>query len=214
MSLLDIIEDYCALREYRSCRIDGKTQLIDRGEQMDAFQREGSDVFVFLLSTRAGGLGINLFSADSVIIYDSDFNPMMDLQAIDRAHRIGQTREVTVYRFITENTVEEKIRERQMIKLKWEGLVIKSQHSNDNLKDKEFKAILAHGANEILNRKEGTINQNEDIDDILKRAEEKTIKMRQKCLESTSLKMEGCMNDKDIDKLEISQIDQQAIDEA
>jgi SWI/SNF-related matrix-associated actin-dependent regulator of chromatin subfamily A member 5 len=70
---------------------------------------EGSDKFIFLLSTRAGGLGINLTAADTVIIYDSDFNPQMDLQAMDRAHRIGQKNIVNVYRLITENTVEEKI---------------------------------------------------------------------------------------------------------
>ena len=64
-----------------------------------------NDHFVFLLSTRAGGLGINLTSADTVVIYDSDFNPQMDLQAMDRAHRIGQKKEVRVYRLITEDTV-------------------------------------------------------------------------------------------------------------
>ena len=68
-----------------------------------------TDKFVFLLSTRAGGLGINLTSADTVIIYDSDWNPQMDLQAMDRAHRIGQKNIVNVYRLITENTIEEKI---------------------------------------------------------------------------------------------------------
>jgi len=67
---------------------------------------EGSDKFVFMLSTRAGGLGINLTAADTVVIYDSDFNPQMDLQAMDRAHRIGQKNMVNVYRLITENTVE------------------------------------------------------------------------------------------------------------
>lgn len=70
---------------------------------------EGSDRYIFLLSTRAGGLGINLTAADTVIIYDSDFNPQMDLQAMDRAHRIGQKSMVNVYRLITEHTVEEKI---------------------------------------------------------------------------------------------------------
>jgi SNF2 family DNA or RNA helicase len=67
--------------------------------------KENSSKFVFLLSTRAGGLGINLTSADTVIIYDSDWNPQMDLQAMDRAHRIGQKNPVNVYRLITENTV-------------------------------------------------------------------------------------------------------------
>jgi SWI/SNF-related matrix-associated actin-dependent regulator of chromatin subfamily A member 5 len=91
-----------------------------------------------LLSTRAGGLGINLTSADTVIIYDSDWNPQMDLQAMDRAHRIGQKNKVNVYRLITENTVEEKIIERQTVKLKWDSLVIQqaktaAQKGNKNL---------------------------------------------------------------------------------
>lgn len=77
--------------------------------QIDSFMAEGSDRYIFLLSTRAGGLGINLTAADTVIIYDSDFNPQMDLQAMDRAHRIGQKSMVNVYRLITEHTVEEKI---------------------------------------------------------------------------------------------------------
>lgn len=83
--------------------------MTSREMQIDAFMSEESDKFVFLLSTRAGGLGINLTAADTVIIFDSDFNPQMDLQAMDRAHRIGQKSMVNVYRLITENTVEEKI---------------------------------------------------------------------------------------------------------
>jgi SWI/SNF-related matrix-associated actin-dependent regulator of chromatin subfamily A member 5 len=86
------------------------------------------------LSTRAGGLGINLTAADTVVIYDSDFNPQMDLQAMDRAHRIGQKNMVNVYRLITENTVEEKIVERQMIKLKWDSLVIQQQKNSQKNK--------------------------------------------------------------------------------
>ncbi len=91
-----------------------------------------------MLSTRAGGLGINLTTADTVIIYDSDWNPQMDLQAMDRAHRIGQKNKVNVYRLITENTVEEKIIERQTVKLKWDSLVIQqaktaAQKGNKNL---------------------------------------------------------------------------------
>ncbi|MBO8695539.1 ATP-dependent helicase, partial [Staphylococcus aureus] len=80
--------------------------------------------FVFILSTRAGGLGINLATADVVIIYDSDWNPPMDLQAMDRAHRIGQKKQVRVFRLITENTVEEKIVERAEVKLRLDKLVI------------------------------------------------------------------------------------------
>ena len=85
---------------------------------------ENSDKFIFLLSTRAGGLGINLTSADTVIIYDSDWNPQMDLQAMDRAHRIGQTKVVQVFRLITPNTMEVKMIERQTLKLKLDNMII------------------------------------------------------------------------------------------
>lgn len=94
-----------------------------------------TDKLVFLLSTRAGGLGINLTSADTVVIYDSDWNPQMDLQAMDRAYRIGQKNLVNVYRLITENTIEEKIIERQQVKLKWDNLVIQ-QAKNSSQKNK------------------------------------------------------------------------------
>jgi len=115
---------------------------------------------VFLLSTRAGGLGINLTAADTVVIYDSDFNPQMDLQAMDRAHRIGQKSMVNVYRLITENTVEEKIVERQMNKLKWDSLVIQQQKNsqkNKALTKEEMKDMLQYGANFIFKATNGTM---------------------------------------------------------
>lgn len=132
--VLDILEDYCNYRTYKYCRIDGSTDMNSRDEQIDTFMAPGSDKFIFLLSTRAGGLGINLTAADTVVIYDSDFNPQMDLQAMDRAHRIGQKNMVNVYRLITENTVEQKIVERQMIKLKWDSLVIQQQKNSQKNK--------------------------------------------------------------------------------
>lgn len=128
--VLDILEDYCNFRGYKYCRIDGSTEMDSRDNQINAFMEEDSDRFVFLLSTRAGGLGINLTAADTVVIYDSDWNPQMDLQAMDRAHRIGQKSCVNVYRMITENTVEEKMIERQTIKLKWDSLVIQQGRMN------------------------------------------------------------------------------------
>lgn len=96
--VLDILEDYCIYRRFNYCRIDGNTSGEDRENAIDGFNQEGSDRFVFLLSTRAGGLGINLATADIVVLYDSDWNPQMDLQAMDRAHRIGQKKEVQVIR--------------------------------------------------------------------------------------------------------------------
>jgi SWI/SNF-related matrix-associated actin-dependent regulator of chromatin subfamily A member 5 len=94
--LLDILDDYCTMRGHGFCRIDGQTSCDDREAQIEAFNAPGSTQSIFLLSTRAGGLGINLTSADIVVLYDSDWNPQMDLQAMDRAHRIGQTKPVKV----------------------------------------------------------------------------------------------------------------------
>ncbi|KAL5157525.1 ISWI chromatin-remodeling complex ATPase CHR11 [Glycine soja] len=138
--LLDILEDYLMFRGYQYCRIDGNTGGDDRDASIDAFNKPGSEKFVFLLSTRAGGLGINLATADVVILYDSDWNPQVDLQAQDRAHRIGQKKEVQVFRFCTEYTIEEKVIERAYKKLALDALVIqqgrlaeqKSRNSMDN----------------------------------------------------------------------------------
>jgi SWI/SNF-related matrix-associated actin-dependent regulator of chromatin subfamily A member 5 len=109
--VLDILEDYCRLVGHEYCRIDGNTDGEKRDSQMDEFNADGSSKFVFLLSTRAGGLGINLATADIVILYDSDWNPQVDLQAMDRAHRIGQETCAGISDSC-EGTVEEKIIER------------------------------------------------------------------------------------------------------
>ncbi len=90
-------------------RLDGMTKSDDRGEMLKIFNMANSEYFIFLLSTRAGGLGLNLQTADTVIIFDSDWNPHQDLQAQDRAHRIGQKNEVRVLRLMTVNSVEERI---------------------------------------------------------------------------------------------------------
>jgi DNA helicase INO80 len=106
--MLDILEDYLYLRKHSYLRMDGSTPIGERRDLIDEFQKNSS-VFVFILSTRAGGLGVNLTAADTVIFYDIDWNPTMDAQATDRVHRIGQTKAVTVYRLITSRTVEERI---------------------------------------------------------------------------------------------------------
>ena len=117
-SVLDIIEDYVRHRKWSNyCRLDGSTKWQDRHAGMDKFQSD-PDCFCFLLSTKAGGLGINLTAADTVVIYDSDWNPHADNQAMDRCHRIGQTVGVNVLRFITEASVEIKMLERANSKKK------------------------------------------------------------------------------------------------
>jgi len=121
--MLDLLQDFVGSCGYKFVRLDGSSRLEDRAEVVDEFQNNDS-VFVFLLSTRAGGLGINLTGADTVIFYDSDWNPTIDSQAMDRAHRLGQTRAVTVYRLITKRTVEERIMQRARQKAKIQNLVI------------------------------------------------------------------------------------------
>nr|XP_033799252.1 lymphoid-specific helicase isoform X3 [Geotrypetes seraphini] len=121
--MLDILLDYCYLREYNFSRLDGSMSYTEREKNIHMFNTD-PDVFIFLVSTRAGGLGINLTAADTVIIYDSDWNPQCDLQAQDRCHRIGQTKPVVVYRLVTTNTIDQKIVERAGAKRKLEKLVI------------------------------------------------------------------------------------------
>uniref|UniRef100_A0A8C3CUJ6 Proliferation-associated SNF2-like protein n=1 Tax=Cairina moschata TaxID=8855 RepID=A0A8C3CUJ6_CAIMO len=121
--MLDILMDYCYLRDFKFSRLDGSMSYSDREENMRQFNND-PEVFLFLVSTRAGGLGINLTAADTVIIYDSDWNPQSDLQAQDRCHRIGQTKPVVVYRLVTANTVDQKIVERAAAKRKLEKLII------------------------------------------------------------------------------------------
>lgn len=122
---LDILEDYCSeLRGWNICRIDGGVSQQSRREQIHDFNNN-DDTRIFLLSTRAGGQGINLASADTVILFDSDFNPQQDLQAQDRCHRIGQTRPVIVYRLATRATVEESLLLSADAKRRLEKLVIR-----------------------------------------------------------------------------------------
>ena len=172
---LDIIEDYCTYRGFKTVRIDGSTSLEDREIQIQEFTKPGSPIFLFLLSTRAGGLGLNLMSADTVILYDSDWNPQVDLQAMDRVHRIGQTRNVLVYRLICENTIEEKILERQAIRLKLYSMVIQQGRilkNNESFTKDQMKEMIQFGADKIF--KAGDDFKDEEIDIILERGEKNT----------------------------------------
>ena len=115
--LLDLVEDAMRHWQFPFERIDGSITGNLRQAAIDRFCRPNSDRFVFLLSTKAGGLGLNLQVADSIIIFDSDWNPQNDLQAIARSHRIGQTKEVQVYRLIARKTYENEMFERASRKL-------------------------------------------------------------------------------------------------
>lgn len=184
--VLDILEDYSVFRGYKYCRIDGGTAHEDRIAAIDEYNKPGSEKFLFLLTTRAGGLGINLTTADVVILFDSDWNPQADLQAMDRAHRIGQTKQVKVFRFITEDAVEEKVLERAAQKLRLDQLVIQQgrsqQQSNKAASKDELLTMIQHGADKVMQSQpvgasgpgaEGEMTD-DDIDAILAKGEERT----------------------------------------
>lgn len=179
--VLDILEDFCTMRQHSFCRIDGSTDGDLRDQQISDFNREGSDIFMFLLSTRAGGLGINLATADTVVLFDSDWNAQCDLQAMDRAHRIGQRKPVNVYRLITENSVEERILRRAMSKLRLDTLVIQQGRlatQKKNLAKDDLLDMIRYGADKFFKSNTNKYGE-EDIEVILARGAEKTKKMNE-----------------------------------
>ncbi|XP_061084017.1 transcription activator BRG1 isoform X2 [Conger conger] len=161
-SLMTIMEDYFAYRSFKYLRLDGTTKAEDRGMLLKTFNDPASQYFIFLLSTRAGGLGLNLQSADTVVIFDSDWNPHQDLQAQDRAHRIGQQNEVRVLRLCTVNSVEEKILAAAKYKLNVDQKVIQAgmfdQKSSSHERRAFLQAILEHEEqDEVGGRRTGSV---------------------------------------------------------
>ena len=162
--MLDILVDYLQLRRFQFQRLDGGIKGELRKNAIEHFNAPGSTDFCFLLSTRAGGLGINLATADTVIIFDSDWNPQNDLQAQARAHRIGQKGQVNVYRLVTKSSVEEEIIERAKKKMVLDHLVIQrmdttgkqifksgtAEKSGQPFSKDELNAILKFGAEELF----------------------------------------------------------------
>ncbi|KAG6490000.1 ISWI chromatin-remodeling complex ATPase CHR11-like [Zingiber officinale] len=176
--LLDILEDYLLYRGYQYCRIDGNTGGEERDASIETFNQPGSQKFIILLSTRAGGLGINLATADVVILYDSDWNPQVDLQAQDRDHRIGQKKEVQVFRFYTEFAIEEKVIERAYKKLALDALVIQQGRlaEQKTVNKDELLQMVRFGAEMVFSSKDSTITD-EDIDRIIAKGEEATAEL-------------------------------------
>uniref|UniRef100_A0A674MVS8 Chromodomain helicase DNA binding protein 9 n=1 Tax=Takifugu rubripes TaxID=31033 RepID=A0A674MVS8_TAKRU len=172
---LDILEDYLIQRRYLYERIDGRVRGNLRQAAIDRFSKPDSERFVFLLCTRAGGLGINLTAADTCIIFDSDWNPQNDLQAQARCHRIGQNKAVKVYRLITRNSYEREMFDRASLKLGLDKAVLQSMSGRDNtqqqLSKREIEDLLKRGAyGAIMDEEdEGAKFCEEDIDQILQR---------------------------------------------
>ncbi|KAL7274633.1 transcriptional regulator [Rhizina undulata] len=159
--IMNIMEDFLHLRGFKYLRLDGSTKADDRSLLLKKFNAPESPYFIFLLSTRAGGLGLNLQTADTVIIYDSDWNPHQDLQAQDRAHRIGQKNEVRILRLITSNSVEERILERAQYKLDIDGKVIQAGKFDNKSTNEERDALLRV----MLEAEEKDAGDNEELDD-------------------------------------------------
>ncbi|KAK8853714.1 choline dehydrogenase 7 [Tritrichomonas musculus] len=175
--MLDILEDYLIAKRYLYERLDGDCDSNSRSRSIDKFQ-EDEEIFIFLLSTKAGGLGINLTRADTVIIYDSDWNPQNDLQAQARCHRMGQKNKVSIYRLVTRGSYESELFERASKKLALNYAILDSSpfHGSGNNKKKksienkkELEMILKKGAYYIFKDDSNEIDKfcSENIDHIL-----------------------------------------------
>ncbi|XP_035698994.1 transcription activator BRG1-like isoform X1 [Branchiostoma floridae] len=173
-SLMTILEDYMNYKGLRYLRLDGTTKSEDRSQLLHLFNEKDSPYFLFLLSTRAGGLGLNLQAADTVVIFDSDWNPHQDLQAQDRAHRIGQKSEVRVLRLMTINSVEEKILAAARFKLNVDEKVIQAgmfdQKSTSSERRQFLQAILEH--DNLGEDDEDEVPDDETINQMIARVEE------------------------------------------
>ncbi|XP_027361856.1 ATP-dependent DNA helicase DDM1 [Abrus precatorius] len=177
--VLDIMDYYFSEKGFEVCRIDGCVKLAERKRQIEEFNDVNNDCRIFLLSTRAGGLGINLTAADTCILYDSDWNPQMDLQAMDRCHRIGQTKPVHVYRLSTAQSVEGRMLKRAYSKLKLEHVVIeKGQFHQERTKSVSMNDLEEEDVLALLRDEETADDKmiqtdisDEDLDKLLDRSD-------------------------------------------
>ncbi|KAK6237484.1 hypothetical protein QUC31_002953 [Theobroma cacao] len=175
--ILDIMDYYFSEKGFKVCRIDGSVKLDERRRQIQEFNDENSNCRIFILSTRAGGLGINLTAADTCILYDSDWNPQMDLQAMDRCHRIGQTKPVHVYRLATAHSVECRILKRAYSKLKLEHVVIgkgqfhQERKPDNNLWEEEDLLALLRDEETAEDKMIQTDISDEDLERLLDRSD-------------------------------------------
>ncbi|KAK8218475.1 PHD/FYVE-zinc-finger like domain-containing protein [Phyllosticta capitalensis] len=149
LDMLNMIEDFLDGMEMDYGRLDGTIGSLEKQKRIDEFNAPGSPLFAFLLSTRAGGVGINLATADTVIILDPDFNPHQDVQALSRAHRIGQKNKVLCFQLMTRASVEERIVQIGRKKMALDHVVVESMDADD-LEEKDVQSILKHGAAELF----------------------------------------------------------------
>ncbi|CAN1149904.1 Chromatin structure-remodeling complex protein SYD [Linum perenne] len=169
--LLDVMEEYLSAKQYRYLRLDGHTSGGDRGALIDTFNQQNSPFFIFLLSIRAGGVGVNLQAADTVIIFDTDWNPQVDLQAQARAHRIGQKRDVLVLRFETVQTVEEQVRASAEHKLGVANQSITAGFFDNNTSAEDRREYLESLLRESKKEEAAPVLDDDALNDILARSE-------------------------------------------
>uniref|UniRef100_A0A6N2MVV2 Chromatin structure-remodeling complex protein SYD n=1 Tax=Salix viminalis TaxID=40686 RepID=A0A6N2MVV2_SALVM len=169
--LLDVMEEYLTWKQYRYLRLDGHTAGGDRGPLIDRFNQQDSPYFIFLLSIRAGGVGVNLQAADTVIIFDTDWNPQVDLQAQARAHRIGQKREVLVLRFETVQTVEEQVRASAEHKLGVANQSITAGFFDNNTSAEDRREYLESLLRECKKEEAAPVLDDDALNDLLARSE-------------------------------------------
>lgn len=169
---LDIIEDFLSGLEYSYRRLDGNISSLEKQKRIDAYNEPGSDIFAFLLSTRAGGVGINLATADTVIILDPDFNPHQDIQALSRAHRIGQKNKVLCFQLMTKSSVEEKIMQIGRKKMALDHILIETMDDQDDAGN-DLESILKHGAEALFseNQKDVIKYDSASVDKLLDRSQ-------------------------------------------
>lgn len=159
--MMDLMEEYLIYRQHKYIRLDGSSKLEDRRDMVMDWQTR-PDIFIFLLSTRAGGLGINLTAADTVIFYDHDWNPSNDAQAMDRAHRLGQTRQVTVYRLITKGTIDERIVQLARVKKDVQDMVVGNKNFTDLTKPSEIVQLLLN-EDQLANLNSGNVDPSQSL---------------------------------------------------
>lgn len=158
---MDILQIYFNYRGFKHLRLDGSTKADERGERVALFNKPDSEYDIFLLSTRAGGLGLNLQTADTVILFDSDWNPQMDLQAQDRAHRIGAKSEVRVLRLVTNTWIEEQILDKAAFKQNMDEILIQAGMYNDKSTDTERREKLE----DLLKKQASDSDSDDEIPD-------------------------------------------------
>lgn len=175
LGMLDIVEDFLNGIGFKYQRLDGSISSLEKQKRIDAYNEDGSEYFAFLLSTRAGGVGINLATADTVIILDPDFNPHQDLQALSRAHRIGQKNKVLCFQLMTKGSVEEKIMQIGRKKMALDHVLIETMDRDENEPVEDLETILKHGAEALFSNndkeKEVITYDAEAIDKLLDRSQ-------------------------------------------